>query len=106
MTEARSPLPDWIQQQGTDVVLSVAVQPRSSTTGVVGVHDGMLRVRLTAPPVDGAANAALIAWCADALGVRKAAVSIVSGQSSRRKRLLVRDQHAASIVTRLAVPEN
>ena len=106
MADPAQVLPPWILQQGNDVILSVAVQPRSATTGIVGVHDGMLRVRLTAPPVDGAANAALIAWCADAFGVRKAAVSIINGRTSRRKRLLVRDQRAADVIQRLGVPDN
>jgi uncharacterized protein (TIGR00251 family) len=52
---------------------------------VAGMHDGCVKVRLAAPPVDGAANAALIEFVADALKVAKSRVRIVSGQTSRRK---------------------
>lgn len=96
--------PAWLSQQGNAVVLDISVQPRSSSTGIVGVHDGALRVRLTAPPVDGAANAALIAWCAKALGVRRADVSIVSGQTSRRKRVAIQGISATHVVECLQVP--
>jgi uncharacterized protein (TIGR00251 family) len=65
--------------------ISVYVQPRASKTMVAGMHDGCVKVRLAAPPVDGAANAALIEFVADALKVAKSRVRIVSGQTSRRK---------------------
>jgi uncharacterized protein (TIGR00251 family) len=52
---------------------------------VAGMHDGCVKVRLAAPPVDGAANAALIEFVADALKIAKSRVRIVSGQTSRRK---------------------
>ena len=52
---------------------------------VAGMHDGCVKVRLAAPPVDGAANAALVEFVADALSVAKSRVRIVSGQTSRRK---------------------
>ncbi|MCC6334966.1 MAG: DUF167 domain-containing protein [Myxococcales bacterium] len=65
------------------------VQPRASRTRVVGEHDGRLKIALAAPPVDGEANAALIEFLSDALGVRKAEVKLVDGETSRRKRLLV-----------------
>lgn len=65
--------------------ISVYVQPRASKTMVAGMHDGCVKVRLAAPPVDGAANAALVEFVADALSVAKSRVRIVSGQTSRRK---------------------
>ena len=63
----------------------VHVQPRASRTEIVGRHGAALKVRLHAPPVDGAANEELIDFLAKALGVSKRAVRIVSGQSSRGK---------------------
>lgn len=69
------------------VVIKVRVTPRASRSGLDGVHAGALRVRLNAPPVDGAANDELVAVMADAFSVPKRAVSIVSGQSSRAKRV-------------------
>ncbi len=68
-----------------DVTFSVRLTPRAGKNEIVGVQAGALRVRLTAPPVEGAANAALIEFIAERLKVRKSAVSIVSGERSRNK---------------------
>jgi uncharacterized protein (TIGR00251 family) len=65
--------------------ISIYVQPRASKTMVAGMHDGCVKVRLAAPPVDGAANAALIEFVAERLGLAKSRVRIVSGPTSRRK---------------------
>ncbi len=67
--------------------LSLAVVPNAKVTVVDGWHDGALRVRLAAPPVDGKANDALVAWLAAELGLPRRAVRIRHGESSRRKRL-------------------
>ena len=61
------------------------VQPRSSRSGVDGVHGDALRVRVNAPPVDGAANEAVVEVLAKALGVPRRAISIVAGHASRSK---------------------
>jgi hypothetical protein len=63
----------------------VHVQPRASRSEVVGTHGAALKVRLLAPPVDGAANDALVALLAERLGVPRRAVRIVAGMSSRAK---------------------
>ena len=65
--------------------VSIYVQPRASKTMLAGMHDGCVKVRLAAPPVDGAANAALIEFIAESLKVAKSRVRIVSGETSRRK---------------------
>jgi len=67
------------------VRFSVRVQPRASTAGVAGVHGGALKVRLTQPPVEGAANEALIELLSAALGVPRRSVRIVSGATARTK---------------------
>ena len=72
-------------RDGGAVRFGVRVQPRSSRTEVAGVHAGALKVRLHAPPVDGAANEALVAFLAEALGVPRRQVRIVAGASSRAK---------------------
>ena len=74
-----------ITAEATRVRVAVRVQPRASRNAVVGEHDGALKVALTAPPVDGEANAALLAFLADALGVPKRAVRLVSGDTGRSK---------------------
>ncbi len=71
------------------VIIDVRVTPRASRSGLDGEHAGALRVRLHAPPVEGAANDELVRMLADALDVPKRAVAIVSGQGSRTKRVKV-----------------
>ncbi len=73
----------------SEVVLSVSVVPRASKSEVVGELDGVLKVRIAAPPVDGAANKELIKVLAKKFGVSKSKVSVVSGLSSRNKRVRV-----------------
>ncbi|MGI9150917.1 MAG: DUF167 domain-containing protein [Limnohabitans sp.] len=73
-----------------DVVVDIHVIPNASRTQAEGTHDGALRVRLHAPPVDGKANVALMAWVAETLGVPKRDVTLLRGQTSKRKQLQVR----------------
>ena len=77
--------PVTVDQRGGTVRFRVRVQPRASTNEIVGVHDGALRVRLHAPPVDGAANDALVDFLAEQLAVSRRLVRIVTGASSRLK---------------------
>jgi uncharacterized protein (TIGR00251 family) len=69
--------------------LSFHVQPRAKRTEVVGWHGDAIRIRLTAPPVDGAANTALIQFLADTLRVPRHNVTLVAGTTARRKRVSV-----------------
>ncbi|MBL4608391.1 MAG: YggU family protein [Pseudomonadales bacterium] len=66
------------------------LQPKASRSEIVGLHDNAIKIRVTAPPVDGKANAALIKFLAGYFGTASKAVEIVSGQHSRRKRVRVR----------------
>jgi uncharacterized protein (TIGR00251 family) len=66
-------------------LLRVAVVPNARRTGADGLHDGALRVRLAAQPVEGQANARLLAWLADELGCAKRAVRLQRGDTTRRK---------------------
>ena len=83
--------------------INVYVQPRASKTAVVGMHDGCVRIRLAAPPVDGAANAALIEFVADRLGVAKSRVRITAGLTSRRKTVEVDGVTAEKLAGSLSV---
>jgi hypothetical protein len=70
-------------------MLSVTVVPRAGKSSLERLADGTLRVRVTAPPVDGAANAALLSFLANALDLSRSRLAIASGASSRRKRIVV-----------------
>ena len=80
---------EWLRQGERGTTLTLHIQPGAKKTEVAGEHGDALKIRLAAPPVDGKANAALIAFVADRLGVAKSAVSLKSGQTSRRKVLEV-----------------
>jgi uncharacterized protein (TIGR00251 family) len=72
-----------------NLLLHILVQPRASRSEIVGPHGDALKVRLTAPPVDGAANEELIRFLAKEFGVPQRAIEIVAGLSSRRKTVRV-----------------
>jgi len=78
-----------LRETSEGVLFTLRVQPRSSREGLVGVHDGALRLRTSAPPVDGAANDAVVRLLADALGVPRRAVRVITGATSRHKTVLV-----------------
>lgn len=71
------------------VTFDVLVQPRASRVKIGPRHDGRIKIAVTAPPVDGEANAAVIEVVAEALGISKSSVEVVAGASSRRKTLRV-----------------
>jgi len=68
-------------------LLDVLVAPNAKRTACMGLHGDALRVRLAAPPVDGAANEALLKWVAAELGVARNAVTLLRGDTSKRKQL-------------------
>jgi uncharacterized protein len=87
-----------IHARDGSVRFAVRVQPRASRSEIVGVHGDAMKIRLSAPPVDGAANEALVELIADALGVGRRAVRIVSGESSRSKVVEVEGVTAAAVL--------
>ena len=78
-----------IQRNPRGVVFKVLVQPRSSKNMLSGLHDDALKVKLTAPPVNNAANRMSIAILAKALGIPKSSLEIISGHTGRNKRVLL-----------------
>ncbi len=78
-----------LSPRGTGSLLLLAVSPNARRTGADGLHDGALRVRLAAPPVDGKANEQLLAWLAAELGCPRRGVQLVRGDSARRKAVAV-----------------
>jgi uncharacterized protein (TIGR00251 family) len=85
------------------VRIAIQVQPRASRTELAGLHGEALKVRLAAPPVDGAANEALIRFLAETLHVPRTAVTISSGLSGRRKHVLVSGLGLAEVARLLKV---
>jgi uncharacterized protein len=83
--------------------LVIKVVPRSKRAAIEGPRNGRLVVRVTAPPVDGAANAAAIEALADALHVPRRALRIVSGETSRNKTIEVTSLDAAELKARLGL---
>jgi len=81
----------------------VYVQPRASRTEVVGWQGDALKIRLAAPPVDGAANRALVRFLTKILAVSPREVTIVAGASSRRKRVAVAGLTQGQVLQRLGV---
>jgi uncharacterized protein (TIGR00251 family) len=77
------------------VVIDVRVIPRASNAGLAGTRDGAVLLRLNAPPVEGAANAEVVAILSDLLGVARSAVTILSGHRNRAKRVAVAGVTAA-----------
>ena len=94
-------MPVDVRPRDGGVRVSVHVQPRAARTEFAGVHGTALKVRLAAPPVDGAANDALTAFLAERFGVPRRAVRIVAGQTARAK-VVELDGVAADAVRRAA----
>jgi len=92
-----------VRERAGRLRLDVRVQPRASRSELAGVHGGALKVRLQAPPVDGAANDALVVLIAESLGVPRARVRIVAGATSRTKVVEIEGVQRAA-VEELAAP--
>lgn len=80
----------WIQETSKGVIFKAAIQPGSSRNEIVGLKGDALKIKITAPPVEGAANKMCVEFLAKTLKVRKSDVQIIRGQSNRSKKLLVR----------------
>ena len=92
----------WLRAAGGEVQVDVLVQPRASREKIGPVHGDRLKLAVTAPPVDGEANAAVITLLARALDVARSALEVSAGASSRRKTIRVRGLSAEQVQARLA----
>nr|WP_288452653.1 DUF167 domain-containing protein [uncultured Pseudomonas sp.] len=79
----------FFRWDGDALILDCHLQPKASNDAFAGLHGERLKIRLTAPPVDGKANAHLLVFLAAAFGVAKSQVSLESGQQSRQKRVRI-----------------
>src|ERR1044072_4779820 len=90
-----------IEPTPSGVTIRVYVAPRSSANKVAGAHNGALKIALTAPPVEGAANKALIEFLARLLGVPKGSIRLLSGETSRNKLVRIEGIDAQTAFMRL-----
>ena len=91
------------------VTLEILVQPRASRAKIGPMHDGRLKIAVTAPPVDGEANAAVIELLADRLGIARGDIAVITGASSRRKTLRIErvsQRQIDALIDALLAPPN
>jgi uncharacterized protein (TIGR00251 family) len=86
------------------VRLEVYIQPRAAKTELAGMHGNSIKIRIAAPPVDNAANYALIEFIAERVGIAKRCVRLVSGATSRKKVLEIDDVSADRVSAALITP--
>ncbi len=96
-------LPNFIRVQKDGVYLAVKLQPRASRNEIGEPLGDELKIKVTAPPVDAAANEALLRLLADTLDCPRGAVQLVRGQTSRHKTLLIQNLLAEEVQKRLGV---
>ena len=80
-------MPIWLKQTPTGIVLNLHCQPGAKLTKVVGLHDGCLKISLQAPALENRANEMLLSWLSKRLRVPQKQIQLLSGQSSRVKRV-------------------
>ncbi len=79
----------YAEVDGDDLLLHCHIQPKAARSEITGLHGGRLKIRISAPPSDGKANAELLAFIARRLGVPKSRVALLRGASSRQKTLKI-----------------
>jgi uncharacterized protein (TIGR00251 family) len=84
--------------QGEDLILRCQLQPKAASDEIAGLYGDRLKVRITAPPVDGQANDHLLKWFSKLFKVPKGDIAIVQGELGRQKTVLIRSPEAAQIL--------
>lgn len=98
-----SPLPNWISFQGTRVLLQIWAQPGAKKTEIVGEYNGCLKIKIQAPPVEGAANVALLAFLAQKLHLRKNQLCVEKGETTRKKWISCADITPETVYSALSI---
>jgi uncharacterized protein (TIGR00251 family) len=99
----KTPLPAFLRSRPDGLLLAVKLQPRASANEICGQLGDELRIKVTAPPVDSAANEALVRLLAETLDCPRSQIALVRGQTSRHKTVLLRGLTAADVLARLPV---
>ena len=87
------------------ITIEILVQPRASRAKIGPMHDGRIKIAVTAPPVDGEANAAVIALLAARLGIARGDIAVIAGASSRRKTLRIANVTEAQVAELMELVE-
>ena len=90
-----------ITKNKNGVQFAVTLQPRSSRNEITGLHNDTLKIKLTAPPVDGAANTMCLKFLGKTLGVSPSQLSIVSGATSRNKVICIEGMNESALIKKL-----
>jgi len=93
--------PPYLQSHPDGTVISIKLQPRASRTAIAGPQGSELKVQVTAPPVDSAANEALVRLLAEVLDCPRSAVHLIRGRTSRHKQVLIRGVSVGDAAARL-----
>lgn len=95
-------MPSFLKETDAGVVLSLYIQPRSSKNQWIGVYGDEVKMKLTAPPVDGAANQCCCKFVAASLSVAASQIQLLSGSTSRHKRILIKGLSLQQIHARVS----
>lgn len=98
-------LPVWLKAAGDSCILSVHTQPGAAKSALAGEHGEALKIRIQARPVEGAANLALLAFLGKQFGIPKSSLELISGETSRAKRIKV-PLSADAVLQKLILPRN
>lgn len=93
----------WVEERNGYLYIRIHVQPRASKNEIIGIHGDSLKIRLTSPPVEGAANSLLVEFMAKKLGIPKSRIEIAAGEKSRHKTLKVEGLTKAEAATSLGM---
>lgn len=91
-----------VDENTNGVIFNIKVTPKSSKNEISGICDGVLKVKITAPPVGGAANRECIKFLAKSFGVKTSSVSIVKGEKSREKRISVMGMNKDDVLRQIS----
>lgn len=97
-------LPSFVRANGPDSILAIAARPRARANSIEGIQGDALKVRIAAPPVDGAANEAMERYLAEVLRVARSRVQVLHGATSRHKALRIVGLTPSEVLHRLNLP--